>query len=184
MRITGGARKGTRLATFGHRLIRPTTDRVREAIFNVLGQTLEGKRVLDLFAGTGAMAIEALSRGAKEATLVDLSAKAMEVVRRNLKLCGYTQRTRVVKKDTLAALRELSERGETFDIVFIDAPYERVELTEKTVEQIATTGVLSPDGIIVCELSKHQVLEPPPGVTVMKEKRYGDTRVYFLEKEQ
>ncbi len=183
MRITGGARRGTRLATFGHRLIRPTTDRVREAIFNVLGQRLDGKKVLDLFAGTGAMAIEALSRGAEEATLVDRSTRAIDVIRRNLKICGYTDRARVVKKDTIAAIKELSERGETFDIIFIDAPYGEPELTARTVKTIAETSVLATEGVIVCESSKRHEVEAPEGVRILKEKRYGDTMVYFMEKE-
>ncbi len=184
MRITGGARRGTRLATFGHRLIRPTTDRVREAIFNVLGQTLEGKNVLDLFAGTGAMAIEALSRGAHRAVVVDTSPRALNIIKQNLQICGYTDRTGILKKDALLAIKELSEKGQRFDIIFIDAPYEKKELTEKTLQQIAVVPLLSQGGIIVCESSKHHELKLPRGIVMIKQKRYGDTVVYFLEKEQ
>ncbi|MBI5598755.1 MAG: 16S rRNA (guanine(966)-N(2))-methyltransferase RsmD [Deltaproteobacteria bacterium] len=182
MRVVGGKSKGRRLASFRCGRIRPTSDMVREAVFNVLGQDMTSKGILDLFAGTGAMGIEALSRGAGRAVFVDNDAAAISVIKKNISLCGFDGNSTVLKNDAKGALRHLEKTGERFDVIFMDAPYPDPSLTGTAIDAIITAGLLNPDGAIVCEVSKRHPIEPlPAGVTVEKEKRYGDTLVYFLK---
>ncbi len=181
MRIVGGTKKGRRLVAFKCTSIRPTSDRVREAVFNVLGQDMTSRRVLDLFAGTGAMGIEALSRGAAAAVFVDRDARAVEVIKRNIEICGLKDRARVVRRDAKAACRMLGEEKERFDIVFIDAPYREPDLAVEVLKRLADTGLVTAGGTAVLEVSKSFALEDTVGFEVLKEKRYGDTLVYFLK---
>jgi 16S rRNA (guanine(966)-N(2))-methyltransferase RsmD len=180
MRVVGGEKRGRRLASFRCPSIRPTPDKVREAIFNVLGQDTSAlSRVLDLFAGTGAMGIEALSRGSLEATFVDKDPGALKVIKKNLSACALTERARVVKSDALRATVNLKKRGQSFDLVFLDAPYAEISLTNRVLKEIK--GLLSPDGIAVVEAAKKSAPEiATVGFELKKEKSYGDTTVYFL----
>lgn len=180
MRVIGGSLKGRRLASFRGRSVRPTSDKVREAVFNILHRPGPSTRVLDLFAGTGAMGIEALSRGAAEAVFVDIDSASIATVRKNLQSCGVLDRSKVYKMDAVRAVRELAARSEGFDLIFIDPPYES-GLTEKALEAIAAVRLLSPGGVIVAETSRRSALEGPfDGLDVVDERRYGDTVVYFL----
>jgi len=183
MRVSGGSLRGRRLVTFRGGRIRPTSDMVREAVFNIIACRLavEGASVLDLFAGTGAMAIEALSRGAKRAVLVDSDARAVAVIKRNLESCSLTGAARVVRADALEAVRRLAKRGESFDIVFIDPPYES-SLLEKTVRAVLKGKLARPGGLVVAETWTKNPLPPEiEGVRVSDERRYGQTAVYFYE---
>jgi len=184
MRVVGGSAKGRRLVSFTHAEVRPTSDMVREAVFNVLGQDLSwARRVLDLFAGTGAMGIEALSRGAGEAVFIDDDAKALGIVRKNLELCGFTGRASVLKKDVVSAVKRLSVKGEAFDLIFIDAPYADISLTNGTLGAVSESSILKEDGLVVCEAAKRNAsMIDAAGFDVIKEKTYGDTAVWFLKK--
>ena len=178
MRIVGGTFKGRRLAAVKGLHTRPTSDKVREAVFNILPRDFPFRTVLDLFAGTGAMGIEALSRGAQEATFVDSDAAAVAVIKKNLELCN--EKARVIKKDALAALKEFSRKNESFDLIIIDPPYSS-ELAIEALKAIDQGGTLSPGGIIVAEAAKRAPLEVElPGLVAIDERRYGDTIVYFL----
>ncbi len=182
MRVVGGRCRGRRLASFRGLSIRPTSDRVREAIFNILKHTIsEETRVLDLFAGTGAMGIEALSRGAGKAVFVDKGSTAVSLIRKNLKICGLEERARVIKRDAVSAIDLLSGRRETFNLVFIDPPY-RTDLAEKTLRALSGHTVVEPDGMVVVELPrKSQKDLHPEGFSLVDERTYGDTAVYFFE---
>lgn len=178
MRIVGGTFKGRRLAPVKGLHTRPTSDKVREAVFNILPRGFPFRTVLDLFAGTGAMGLEALSRGAEEAAFVDSDAAAIAVIRKNLELCGA--QGRVIKKDALAALKEFSRKGESFDLIIIDPPYSS-ELAIEALKAIDQGGILSPGGIIVAEAGKRAPIEVAlPSLEAFDERRYGDTMVYFL----
>lgn len=125
-------------------MTRPTADRVRETIFNVLGQTCDGLRVLDLYAGTGALALEALSRGAAEAVLVDSGREAVGLCRENVKALGFEGRARVIAAPVTHALRQLATEGASFELVFSDPPYAAragVEVLGALVPLIAAEGV-------------------------------------------
>lgn len=163
MRVIAGKAKGRQLAAPRGRITRPTSDRVREALFSILGARVPGSRVLDLYAGTGALGIEALSRGAAHATFVDRDARAVAVIRMNLANCGLAHDATVVRADVRAALRDLARRGETFDLVFFDPPYLSAEWPRCLLDLPA---VLAPDGIVVREAGARAVEAGEPGGAV------------------
>src|SRR2546426_7496747 len=123
MRVISGQAKGHRLKVPKGRAVRPTAGRVKEALFNILPHDLSGLRVLDLFAGTGNLSAEALSRGAAAAILVDFSPKAGRTIRENLRMLGFSDRSELWTVSVLQSVRLLSRRGETFDLIFFDPPY-------------------------------------------------------------
>lgn len=182
MRVIGGLLKGRRLASIKGAPIRPTSDKVREAIFNILPREFPFKKVLDLFAGTGAMGIEALSRGADAVTFVDADAGSVAVIRKNLETCGVKEGAKVLKADALRELNALSRWGEGFDLIFIDPPY-NTALFEDSLKEIGRLGLLEAEGTLVAETSKRAPLKAEvPGLHLYDERRYGDTLVYFFKR--
>jgi len=158
--------------------VRPTSDRVRESLFTRLG-ALAGMRVLDLFAGSGALSVEALSRGASEVVCIDCSAPAVAVVRRNLCELGVEDRARVFMGDAVAWARRLARAGERFDVIFVDPPYASDEVA-RSLRTIAQEGLLSDPGVVVVETAKRHALDPIDGLRVRDERNYGDTVVIWL----
>lgn len=178
MRVVGGKCKGRKLASFKGMSIRPTSDKVREAVYNILPREFTFKKVLDLFAGTGAMGIEALSRGAEDATFIDSDPKAVSVVKKNLEACGLA--ATVLKRDAIEAVRFFSKRGEKFDLVFIDPPYNSA-LVEKALKAIDKEGVLARGGVIVAETSRRTPIAAEfENLDLFDERKYGDTLIYFF----
>jgi 16S rRNA (guanine(966)-N(2))-methyltransferase RsmD len=180
MRIISGTLKGRKLLTPRKGLLRPTSDRVKESMFNILGPEVEGKVVLDLFAGTGNLGIEALSRGARKAVFVEKNREAFRLVQRNLLNCGMTERSEVLLKEIDQGLRLLGTQDRRFDLIFMDPPYEK-GLIRKTLEVLATRVVYHPDSIVVLE---HDRREPLPNLsgswTLLRQRRTGDTLLSFL----
>jgi 16S rRNA (guanine966-N2)-methyltransferase len=172
MRVVAGAHKGQRLAAPRRAGTRPTADRVREALFSVLG-AVTGLRVLDLYAGSGALGIEALSRGAAEATFVDSDPAAARAVRANLERIGI-EGGRVFSADALSFLRGAARHGDTWDLVLLDPPYRLAPRLGPALSPLLTP-VLAPGARIVCESSvKHPLrLELP----LIDERRYGDSAI-------
>lgn len=180
MRIIAGEFRGRRLAPLKGR-VRPTSDKVREAIFNILGSAVEGAQVLDLFAGTGALAWEALSRGARQAVLVEEEGASLEVLRRNLEALGLAERAQVLPLPVQGALKKLSARGEKFDLVFLDPPYGR-GLAAATLKALEASGLLDPEARVVAEHSRREALPEQVGrLSLSRCRRYGDTQVAFYE---
>lgn len=180
MRVIGGRLKGRRLSGFTGLSIRPTSDKVREAVFNILPHGFGFRKVLDLFAGTGAMGIEALSRGAGIALFIDREQKSINTIKKNVEACGVE--ARVFKQDVLKAVRSLSERGEGFDLIFIDPPYDTA-LFEAALVAIDSGEILEKDGVIVAETSRRAPLSVElKNLEVFDERKYGDTLVYFLRR--
>jgi 16S rRNA (guanine966-N2)-methyltransferase len=173
MRIVAGTLGGRRFAAPPGTDTRPTSDRVREALFSALGP-LDGENVLDLFAGSGALALEALSRGAGRATLVDSNAKALAVIQGNLKDLGVgAESARVRRRDALKALQDAREAGETYDLVFLDPPYRlATELGPELASALAP--LLAPEARVVGESDRRTPLDLP-GLAITFERRYGDT---------
>jgi len=158
--------------------IRPTTDMVKESIFNIIQFYVEDSRVLDLFAGTGQLGIEALSRGASEAVFVDASQDAIKLVRENLKSTGLEANAKVVKTDSLMYLRS----GEKFDIVFLDPPY-GTGLLQKAIDLATGFDILNENGIIICESRKEEVLpEPQREGYKRREYKYGKIKLTTFTK--
>ncbi len=174
MRVVAGSARGLRLSAPAGTDVRPTSDRVREAVFNALGslEAVEGARVLDLFAGSGALGIEALSRGARAAVLVDRDRGAVDVVRRNLATTGLATQAEVVRADALAFLRD---GRPAFDLVLLDPPY-RFSDWDALLEALA--GAVTPDTVVVIESDRD--VEAPFGWRVERRKRYGSTFVTIV----
>jgi 16S rRNA (guanine966-N2)-methyltransferase len=171
MRVVAGTFKGQRLES-PRRLTRPTADRVKEALFSMLGP-IDGLDVLDLFAGSGALGIEALSRGAARATFVDSDGAAIRAVRSNLERLGV-ERARVVRADALAFLRGAGRRGERWDLVLCDPPYRLAHRLGEPLGRLLLR-VLAPEARVVCESSSKHPLDLR--LALLTERRYGDTRI-------
>lgn len=174
MRVISGSARGRRLKELQGTDTRPTTDKVKESLFNIIQFELEGRRVLDLFGGTGQLGIEALSRGAVHCTFVDRRQEAAALVRENLAACGFQEQSRVVQGEALAFLAACREK---FDVIFLDPPYQ-TELLERCLEEIAGFDILREHGIIVCESAADKVLPPlAPPYELGREYRYGKIRL-------
>ena len=178
MRVITGSARGRKLKTPEGRDIRPTTDNVKESLFNILQFDIEGRRVLDLFAGTGQLGIEALSRGAGSAVFVDADREALRIVRENLRTCGLSGELR--QQDALSFLRE----GVVFDLIFVDPPYD-AGLYEPVLETIKSVDNLSDGGIIICEARREQAL-PDMAAPYRKRKdyRYGRVKLAVYTKKE
>ena len=176
LRVVGGDLRSRRLAR-PPAGVRPTSDRVREALFGKLGD-LEGFGVLDLFAGTGALAIEALSRGAKSAVLVEHAVRPLNVIRANLESLGLASRARVIRGDAVRTTRRLAGT-DSFDLVLLDPPYASDRLTP-ALEALVAADLLAPRATVVVESSKRHSLEPVSGLSIVDERSYGDTRLTWL----
>ncbi len=171
MRVITGSARGRRLKTPENYDIRPTTDNVKESIFNIIQFDIEGRKVLDLFAGTGQLGIECLSRGAQNVTFVDNSREAVAIVKKNLKACGLS--APVIQMDAPGFLRGCGK----FDLIFIDPPYDS-DLYEEVLEIINSIDILSDGGIIICEARRdRQLPEMTEPYRKLKEYNYGKVKL-------
>ncbi|MFY2557854.1 16S rRNA (guanine(966)-N(2))-methyltransferase RsmD [Corallococcus terminator] len=181
MRIVSGSAKGRAIAgpksTSLH--IRPTADRVRETIFNVLGQFLDGQRVLDLYAGTGALGLEALSRGAGNVVLVDQDREAQALCRQNTDALGFASQVELLAQPVVRALESLRRRNERFELIFADPPY-AARVVETVLEGVTGAALLAPSGMLVVEHDKREgAPDAHAGLTLEDQRRFGDTLVSF-----
>jgi 16S rRNA (guanine(966)-N(2))-methyltransferase RsmD len=178
LRIIAGALKGRRLAPVKG-TIRPTAAKVREAIFNILGSAVPEARVLDLFAGTGALGIEALSRGAAAAVFVEDHPEALKVLRRNLAALGLTEMTTIWALPVAVALKKLAGRGEQFGLAFLDPPYGG-GAAAAALSALGSLNLLAPGARVVVEHSRRESLPEVCGaLTRLEVRRYGDTQAAF-----
>ena len=174
MRVITGSARGRRLITLEGDDVRPTTDIVKEALFSIIQFEIEGRRVLDLFGGCGQLAVEALSRGAESATIVDLSKKSVEVIKKNVITTGFADRAFVVNSDASAFL---SRTREKFDIALLDPPYSK-GLIEKAFTLLP--DVMNESGVIICEAPFTDELPESAGRFILKKKyRYGKTGLFL-----
>ncbi|MBS1151478.1 MAG: ribosomal small subunit methyltransferase [Myxococcaceae bacterium] len=178
MRIVAGTVRGRTLkAPRRADVIRPTADRVRESIFNVLGQTCEGLTVLDLFAGTGALAFEALSRGATKAVLVDSGREAQQLCRENAQALGFTPVVEVLPLPAERAVAKLSVRGDRFELIFADPPYAQTAV-DHLLAWLTAHPLLTEGGRLVLEHSKHETAPEAAGAfTRLDQRVFGETVV-------
>lgn len=181
MRIIAGKFRGRRLSNFKADHIRPTTDRIKESIFNRLQTDIDGARVLDLFSGTGNLTCEAISRGAATVDAVELNRKSIEIIRKNLQLLEIDQLVTVHQKDVLKYLN--AYQGEPFDIILIDPPFTE-QLADSVLLELGKSEVMGANTVAVIESSSHEFLgEVYEGLEKVAERDYGDKRVtYWKEK--
>ncbi len=180
MRVIAGALKGRRLAPV-RGLMRPTGAKVREAIFDILGDAVIGARVLDLFAGTGALGIEALSRGAEMAVFVEDHPESLKVLRRNVESLDLEARTRVLPLAVHSALKKLAVQGQKYDLAFLDPPYGG-EKAAAAVQALAAATVMAPGALVMVEHGRRDILPETAGnLQRLELRRYGDTQVAFYQ---
>lgn len=182
MRVIAGRLKGRRLKPPRSNKIRPTEARLKENIFNILGPYFFDMRVLDLFAGTGAIGLEYLSRGAGSCVFVDSSREAQALVRENLEGTGLEDRARLLAQDFKEALRSLGQEGEVFDEVYIDPPYKKTRLYQEALDLILEGGLLAESGRVILEVQEGYEPHIPGPWELIKEAQYRQTKFVVLSK--
>lgn len=184
MRVITGIYKGRRLKTLEGSAVRPTSDRMRETLFNILAPRIEGARFLDLCAGSGAIGIEALSRGAGQVTFVESSRKSSTVISENLRHCEIRNGYTFIARDALMALKYLAQEKQQFDLIYFDPPYDS-ELYSPVLWQIARGNLLTEDGILIVEHRRQLVLAPNyDDLRPYRELPQGDSCLTFYRMEQ
>ena len=181
MRIISGSARGRKLFAPAGEDTRPTADRIRESLFNILGQRVCDARVLDLFGGTGALALEALSRGAAHAVIVDSAQEAVRVIQRNAQNVlkeGFSQRVRILRTDYRSAIGSLG--GSSFELVFLDPPYRMVEAYGDALTRLRAVGALAEGCLILAERSRERQIALPEGFEIFDTRSYGVTSVEFV----
>jgi len=182
MRIIAGKFKGRQIQAVKGDNTRPTTDKIKENIFNIMGQFFEGGHVLDLFAGSGSLGIEALSRGTDHAIFIDKNVHAIKVIKENISNLKLQQQTEVYRNDAFKALHVLAKKSSKFDLIFLDPPYGQISITE-LLERIEANGLLNEGGLVMCEYGEG--LDVRYDASILKEiKRevYGTIEILILEK--
>jgi len=182
LRVITGIARGRKLETVEGLHTRPTSDQTKESLFNAIAFDIEGRRVLDLFAGTGQLGIEALSRGAKDAVFIDASAAPIKVIRRNVEKTGFADVSEVIQSDWQAGLARF--RADRFGLIFIDPPYES-GLLHQSLRYIMEKNLLQRGGLIVCEgLREDKPLpECPKEYRIYREYNYGKTKLTIVVRE-
>ncbi len=192
IRIVGGSLKGRRISTLSGRATRPTSDRVREALFDLLGARVEGSEVLDLFAGSGALGLEALSRGGVQTVLVESSAAACRIIRKNIERLGLSDRAEVFARDYAVALKKLGRDDRRFDLVLADPPYAALTAfppprrrgMEKILCRLDSCDTVRAGGIFILEhFIKSGELILPEGWRKLRRLHYGQTALTFYTHE-
>lgn len=175
MRVIAGNLKGQHLKAVPGMATRPTTDKVKEAVFQVIGPFFDGGHVLDLFAGSGSLGIEALSRGMDMAIFVDRESKAIHIIKDNLKSVRQEEKAEVFRTDAHRALKACGKRNLVFDLILLDPPYKKINY-EKLFEQIFENNLIRSNGIIYCEHDpSEQLPKEKEGLRIIKSEKYSNT---------
>lgn len=187
MRVIAGSARGRTLSVPAGDRVRPTADRVKEALFSSLTSRfgiIDGLAILDLFAGSGNLGIEALSRGAASVVFVDNSLESLQFIRKNLQLTGFSNRAEAMRADAVAAVKQLAAKAKHFDIIFADPPYAAIAVSDELTAAVATGNLLRQGGVMVIESARKAELAVPVGFVLSARKVYGDTALNFLEHSQ
>jgi len=180
MRVISGKAKGRRLIAPKGGAIRPTADRIKESLFNILPRDFSGMKILELFAGTGNISIEALSRGAESALLVDASERSARIIRENLRRLELSDRAQMWVMPVRRALNAVGRQGQKFDVIFLDPPYDQ-KLVGRSLELIASVDPVYPTGVVVAEHSVRETLKSSYRfLSLNDQRRYGDTLLSFF----
>ncbi len=179
MRIIGGKHKGAQIKSRKTLATRPLLARVKKSLFSIISPELPGSHFLDLFAGTGAVGIEALSRGASFCVFVDQNYQCAELIRENLQRLNLVDKTQVLAKKVSSAINILQEQGQKFDLIFIGAPY-ATDFAARTVEQLASSSLLRENSIVIAEVRISTPLPTDTGsLHLARQETYGDTVLFF-----
>lgn len=182
MRVISGDARGRALKAVPGTGTRPTTDKVKEAVFSMIGPYFDGGQVLDLFGGTGGLAIEALSRGMERAVLTDTDKKAIDTIRQNLQVTGFADRAEVYRNDASRALKALAKREVKFDLVFLDPPY-KLKVIGGLLEQLMQDELLAEGATVVVEHDAEDRYDDPVGeLAPLRRAEYGDTAITIFRK--
>ena len=184
MRVISGTARGKKLVSLEGLETRPTLDRVKESLFNILQFDIKNAQILDLFSGSGALAIEALSRGASNATISDFSKKAINIINENLEGTKLKNKAEVLNKDYLETLKMLKIQDKKFNIIFLDPPYKTDYIYKSTIK-ILEYDLLSEDGIIIAETddkNKIEELKNIEGIEIYDARKYGIVHIIFIRK--
>ncbi|MGZ4031842.1 MAG: 16S rRNA (guanine(966)-N(2))-methyltransferase RsmD [Tumebacillaceae bacterium] len=182
MRVIAGEHKGRRLKAVPGQNTRPTTDKVKESMFNIIGPYFEGGTALDLFAGTGSLGIEAISRGMEKAVFIDSDHKALSVIRENVMTLGLKDQAEIFKNDAKRALDSLAARGTRFDLVFLDPPYKLTGLYEELITKLQALELVNDRAVIVAEHTADLELPEVIGKAVRwRLATYGEISIDFYE---
>jgi len=179
MRVTGGEKRGARLLELEDPRIRPMRAEVRTALFNIVRELIEGSRFLDLFAGTGSVGIEALSRGARSCIFVDNLPEAVRLIKMNLAKLELTGQAKVYQLDVMEAIARLERRGRRFDLIFVGPPYGE-GLAPRTLERLGSSPIVDEDGLVITEVFKkerEELKERYGRLLLIRERRYGDNLI-------
>lgn len=183
MRVISGSARGTKISSIESELTRPTLDRVKESLFNIIQGRIKDSVVLDLFAGSGALGIEALSRGAKRAYFCDKNSQAINMIKQNLEKTRFMDKSIVINKDFKKCLNDINEK---LDIIFIDPPY-KDNLSIDSINIVIEKGILNKDGIMIIETDEicrdKRGLENLKNLQIIDERKYGRVNLIFIKEE-
>lgn len=183
MRVISGEFRGRKLKSLKGDQTRPTTDKVKESIFNMIGPYFDGGTVLDLFAGSGALAIEAVSRGMAEGYCVDKNFQAMKIIKENIQMTKAEAKFHLLKMDAEQALKQFSQDGQQFDLVFLDPPYAKQKI-EAQIQHMESANLLREHALVVCETAKEiELAEELGALKQIRHQSYGITAVTIYRKE-
>jgi len=185
LRVIAGTAKGKRLKAPTGMNTRPITDMIKEALFNIWGPSVIGSRFLDLFAGSGSVGIEALSRGAAEVIFVDKAGAAARIIKENLSHCGFTEHYQVLQADVFRVVNSLGQRGEKFDLIYIDPPFDQVEIFKQIMAVINDMDILAPDAQLVLRTPRKMGMPSWPNLAKFQLRSYGESSLhYYCEPEE
>jgi 16S rRNA (guanine966-N2)-methyltransferase len=172
LRISGGDLRGKRISSPEGLEFRPTTGQVKEFLFFVYRREIADSRFLDLFAGTGSLGLEALSRGAREGFFVEKSPQSLHLLNKNFTACGVAGRAHILAGDVFSVMDQLGKRGESFDIIFADPPFKE-SLRSRIVEGVHRNGILAPEGVLILEHESRDADSEKPGLALFRQKKFG-----------
>ncbi|GAA0734750.1 16S rRNA (guanine(966)-N(2))-methyltransferase RsmD [Clostridium oceanicum] len=181
MRIISGSARGRKILSPESRVTRPTLDRIKESIFNIIQNRVYGSKVLDVFAGTGSLGLEAASRGAEFSYLIDRSPETYPLLRKNIENLKFEDICKSFNMDSYEGLKEFSRRNIVFDLIFVDPPYAK-EMIPPAIKIIEEEGLLQKNGLIVSKIdSKEEIYEGSEKIKLVRHKKYGNTTICFYE---
>lgn len=181
MRVISGVCKGRPLKAVQGMTTRPTTDKVKESLFNIIGPFFDGGNVLDLFSGSGSLGLEALSRGMEKGVFVEKDPKALQVIKANIQACRMEEESEVLRSDALRSIKMLGGRGVRFDLIMMDPPYKIANSIPSILSEIEENQLLAEDGLIICEHGKELELPEQIGPFVKyRYEKYGITAISFF----